>query len=97
MDKIPMTDFAELKRLAEEIADKLASWAELVNIPSGDFVNDDLRRGSSTILDLLAKLAIARNDALEDVAIMVKNLMELGYPVDAIVSDIRAIKEPTNE
>jgi hypothetical protein len=45
-----------------DIAKTLLKWAEVLDIPSGNFVNEDLRAGAAEILRLRAELAKATTD-----------------------------------
>jgi hypothetical protein len=57
-----------------EIIERMEKWADVLNIPSGPFVNDDLRLAATRIRELEAALeepnavvaeAIAERDAIE--------------------------------
>lgn len=48
---------------SEHISSLIDKWADVLEIPSGSFVNEDLRGASAHILFLSAKLAEAERDA----------------------------------
>jgi hypothetical protein len=46
----------------DDLVASLLKWAEVLDIPSGDFVNEDLREGAAEIIRLRKELAKATTD-----------------------------------
>ena len=59
-----MSDFQKQLDAAEDIPAKLRAWADVLSIPSGPFLNEDLRHAAAEIERLRAALLVARKYVL---------------------------------